>query len=318
MKKKTVLQQTGEDVPYFSDGSQKQLRLLGKKGFNQIRLFVCMLANDWGSQSLYDIVDETTFPQAHSVGDTTDISDNEKGKRLLDAISSQMRRELGSTFGWSANDIIFNRWLFDNRAARQMGVYQATRVLSEHYSTNIAKLGSNDKENAFLHKARMNSFAINPRSFLFPSAEGSYKEGLKLFENYKKDLDKGSAVYNCRSDDLYSSFNLLVGESMLGYALGLLNNAQDIPFYELDNRIYEVQGIALVVRDVINALYTLYPEIAARNNAENMQVAMDALNRICTYNPLYITSKFNSGELIVAYLLNAKNRLEDIRNSIRM
>ena len=45
---------------------------------------------------------------------------------------------------------------------------------------------------------------------------------------------------------------------------------------------------------------------------------MDYMNRICTYNPLYITSKVNSGELIISYVLFAKNRLEDIRDSIRM
>ena len=37
-----------------------------------------------------------------------------------------------------------------------------------------------------------------------------------------------------------------------------------------------------------------------------------------TYDPLYITSKVNSGELIISYVLFAKNRLEDIRNSIRI
>ena len=45
---------------------------------------------------------------------------------------------------------------------------------------------------------------------------------------------------------------------------------------------------------------------------------MDCLNRICTYDPLYITSSFNSGELILSYLMFAKARLEDIRDSIRI
>ena len=99
---------------------------------------------------------------------------------------------------------------------------------------------------------------------------------------------------------------------------GLLENAQNMPFYELDNRIYEVQGIALVLRDFINTLYVLYPEIRAKNNESNMAAAMDCLNRICTYDPLYITSSFNSGELILSYLMFAKARLEDIRDSIRI
>ena len=110
----------------------------------------------------------------------------------------------------------------------------------------------------------------------------------------------------------------VIGENLLGYALGLLQNTQDLSFYELDNKIYEVQGIVLVVRDFINTIYQLYPEINNKGNAENMEAAMNYMNRICTYDPFYITAKLNSGELIISYVLFAKNRLEDIRNSIKM
>ena len=208
--------------------------------------------------------------------------------------------------------------MLDNRAYRQYGVYHATKVLMDLYSMTIAKLGTNDRENELLYKARLNNFAIDPRSFLFPSAESSYKKGLKLIEQYKAQLDKGTAVYNCRTDDLYASFDLVIGEDLLGYALGLLQNTQEQPFYTLDNRIYEVQGIVLVVRDFVNALYQLYPEIREKGNANNMAAALDYMNRICSYDPMYITSKLNSGELIISYVLFAKNRLEDIRNSIRI
>ncbi|MBO6171290.1 MAG: DUF2333 domain-containing protein, partial [Desulfovibrio sp.] len=62
----------------------------------------------------------------------------------------------------------------------------------------------------------------------------------------------------------------------------------------------------------------LYPEIKAKNNEENMAVAMDYMNRICTYDPLYITSTVNSGELILSYLLFAKARIADIMTSLRI
>ena len=273
----------------------------------------------WGLQRAYSAIDATTFPDPMPIPAEADkLPDTEKGKILLDSITFQMRRELNSTFGWSLNDIIFNRFIMDNRAYRQYGVYHATRVLLDLYSSQIAKLGSSDRESEFLYKARINSFAIDPRSFMLPSAEGSYKKGFKLLEDYKKSLDNGTGVFNCRSDDLYASFVAVTGENMLGYALGLLQNAQGMPFYTLDNRIYEVQGIVLVVRDFISALYELYPEISSKGNAGNMAAAIEYMNRICTYDPLYITSKVNSGELIISYVLFAKNRLEDIRNSIRI
>ena len=296
-----------------------KMRVVLKTLAVQACLLVGILVVVWGLQRVYAMVDTTTFPDPVAVPENADqLSDNEKGKILLDAITHQLRYELNSPFGWSFNDIVFNRFVLDNRAYRQYGVYHATKFLLDLYSSQIAKLGSSDRESEFLYKARINSFAMDPRSFMFPSAEGSYKKGLKLLEQYKDSLDKGTGVYNCRTDDLYASFDLVIGENLLGYALGLLENSQELPFYTLDNRIYEVQGIVLVVRDFISALYDLYPEIRAKNNESNMAAAMDCLNRICTYDPLYITSSFNSGELILSYLMFAKARLEDIRDSIRI
>lgn len=273
----------------------------------------------WGAQKLYSGVDRTRFPDVMELPENpAALPDNEKGKILLDAITHQMRRELDSSFGWTFNDIIFNRFFMDNRAYREYGVYHATKFLLDLYATQIARLGSSDRESEYLYKARINNFAIDPRSFMFPSAEGSYEKGLKLLEQYKQSLDNGKGIYNVRSDDLYASFVTVTGENLLGHALGLLENSQQMPFYELDNRIYEVQGMVLVLRDFLNTLYELYPEIRAKNNADNMASAMSYLNRICNYDPLYITSFFNSGELIVSWLLFARARLEDIRDSIRI
>jgi len=273
----------------------------------------------WGSQRLYAKFDQTTFPEAVAVPENAaQLPENEKGKILLDAITHQMRRELDSPLGWTFNDVIFNRFFFDNRAYRQYGVYHATKFLLDLYSTQIAKLGSSDRESEFLYKARINSFAIDPRSFMFPSAEGAYEKGFKLLEQYKQSLDNGKGIYNARTDDLYASFVTVTGENLLGHALGILENSQEMSFHELDNRIYEVQGMVLVLRDFISTLYELYPEIRAKNNEENMASAMQYLTRICKYDPLYITSYFNSGELVVSWLLFAKARLEDIRDSIRI
>lgn len=291
------------------------LRTVGIQLALLLILFLCL----WGSQKIYGWIDRPVFPEPVALPENpASLTENEKGKILLDAITHQMRTELDSPFGWTFNDIVFNRFFFDNRAYRQYGVYHATKFLLDLYSSQIAKLGASDRESDFLYKARINNFAIDPRSFWFPSAEGSYKKGLKLLDQYKESLDSGKGTYNCRTDDLYASFVTATGENLLGYSLGLLENSQQMPFYELDNRIYEVQGIVLVLRDFIHTLYELYPEIKSKNNSDNMAAAMEYMNRICEYDPLMITSFFNSGELIVSYLLFARARLEDIRDSIRM
>ncbi len=296
-----------------------KLRIVWHTLLVQCGIFIALVFVFWGAQRMYAAIDPTRFPEPCAMpAEAASLPDNDKGKLLIDAITHQMRYELGSTFGWSINDILFNKYVLDNRAYRQYGVYHATKFLVDIYSTQIAKLGASDRENEYLYKARLNYFSLNPRKFLFPSAEGSYEKGLKLIAQYKKSLDDGKGVYNCRTDDIYASLQLLVGENMLGYAQGLLENAQDIPLYTLDNRIYEIQGMVLVMRDFLNALYRLYPEIKAKNNEENMAVAMDYMNRICTYDPLYITSTVNSGELVLSYLLFAKARIADIMTSLRI
>ena len=285
----------------------------------QALIFAAILVVMWGSQKLYGMIDPVVFPQGNVLkAEMSALPENEKGKILLDSITFQMRRELHSPFGWSANDILFNKYVLDNRAYRQFGVYVATKTLLDHYSMVIAKLGSNDRESDDLHKARLNYFSINPQKFWFPSAEGSYEDGLKLLEAYKTGLDTGKSVYNCRADDVYSAFNLILGDNVMGYALGQLQDSQNLPFYTLDNRIYEAQGVALVVRDYVAALYTLYPEVCGKNNEGNMNKVIQYLDMIATYNPLYITATVNSGELIISYLMFVKNRLEDIRDSIRI
>lgn len=297
------------------------LVIAGKTLSIQVILFCAILLVVWGAQKVYSFIDPVSFPHAYQVTAAEGMNDHEKGKQLVDALTARMRYELDSTFGWSANDILFNKYVLDNRAYRQFGTYVATKMLLDHYSTVIAKLGNNDRENDSLYSARLNYFAISPKRWgilFFPSAESSYEKGLKLVDQYKRELDEGKAVYNCRTDDIYSAFNLVLGETVFGYALGLLQNSQDLPFYTLDNRIYEAQGVMLVVRDYIKALYELYPEIATKNNEANMQEALRYLDLISDYNPMYITSAFNSGELIISYMLFARNRLTDIRDSIRI
>ncbi len=299
----------------------KYFLVAGRVIATQIILLIAIFSFVWGSQKLYSLVDKVVFPTPAPINLTENTTEIEKGVELLDSITYQLRYELDSTFGWTANDIIFNKYILDNRSYRQYGVYNATKTIFDYYSTTIAKLGSNDRENDDLYQSRMNHFALSPSrwGFLFiPSAEGSYKKGLNLIEDYKKDLLNNEAIYNCRPDDIYNAFDLILSDRLLGYAIGLLQNSESTSFTGLDNKIYEVQGMVIVIRDFFNALYVLYPETAGKNNEENYQVAMRYLDAVCSYNPLLVTSVFNSTELVISYLLFARNRIEDIKESIRI
>ncbi len=301
--------------------SKERAKIIGKTLITQVTTFCVIIGLAFGTQSLFSFIDEVAFPY-QELQIPEDVSEKEKGVILIDSITKQLRYELNSTFGWTANDMLFNYYIMDNRAYRQFGVYSATKTIFDHFSTNIAKLGSSAKENDDLYATRMNHLALAPSKwgYLFiPSAESAYSKGLSLVEKYKKDLLNDKAIYNCRSDDIYSSLQLITGDRLLGLAIGILqNDAGDEMFWETDNRIYEAQGIAIVVRDFFDALYKLYPDVTQKGNKDNYDVAMRYLNDICEYDPLFVLNSLNSRELIISYLLFAKNRIEDIMHSIRI
>lgn len=211
----------------------------------------------------------------------------------------------------------------DNRAYRQIGIYNATRIMVDVYSRIIAKLGNNDREDENLYRAKTSYFPISPTRWGFlgvrEGSESAYNKGFKEIEKYKANLLAGKATYNCKTDDIYNALITMTGDQILGYALGLLESSDELPWYTLDNRIYEAQGMALVVRDFLWAVYKLYPQISQKNNETNFAKAMYYLNKICTYDPIYIANNpFNNGAVVRSYLLNVKNRLDDIANSLKI
>lgn len=274
-------------------------------------------------QSLYGKIDQKIFPEPATLHITDQMSENDRGIELLNAIVHQVKFELDSTFGWTANDIIFSPYILDNRAYRQFGVYNSTRVLIDVYSRVIAKLGNNDREDKNLYRAKSSYFTLSPARWgifgISESAESSYKKGLRELETYKNNLRLGKATYNCKTDDIHTALITITGDQMLGYALGLLENSEDLPWYTLDNRIYEAQGMAIVIRDFLNAIYQLYPQISQKNNETNFQQAMYYLDKICEYDPIWISNMpFNNGAVVRSFLLNVKNRMEDVANSLRI
>ncbi len=287
----------------------------------QVVIFLVIVAIVWGTQKLYAMIDPVVFPLPAPVSYSQGMTEERKALDIIDIITYRLKYELGSFFGWTANDILFSKWVFDNRAYRQYGVYTATKVLFDFYAIELAKSGTNSRENQHLYEARMNCFALSPSRWgilFLPSAESSYKKGLRRIEEYKKELTTNNAVYNCRPDDVYNAFQLMLSDKLLGFAIGLLEDPQSSTFSGLDDKIYKAQGITLVVRDFFNAMYVLYPDIAANGNEVNYRDVMRHLTSICTYNPLIITSAFNSGELVLSYLVFARNGIEDIKDSIRI
>jgi len=312
-----------------------QMTVFGKRLVLVLMAFILIwpltVAVCWIVYRGYTWLDPTKFPQLDaSVNELMDrvkpeSPEPEKGAALAAAAVNRLEAEMGSTFGWSVNDLLISptRWL-DNRANRQRGTIFATRMLVNFYSTNLAKYGKVDEENESLKAAREKHFAFTETSWWFPSSESEYRKGLSLVERYQTDLLKGNAVYNMRSDDIYNLLDFIIGSQFLDQPLGLLVQPdEEVPYTKLDDRIYYTQGVILVLRDFLRTFIYLYPEVKAKGGQENIRIAFNDMDKICTFDPLMVLRGRHDSVMadhrgkVARYLIAVRERINDVTQSIR-
>ena len=285
----------------------------------------------WLADRAYTSIDPSRFPFDGSKVHATiqklkpDSSEAEKGAALAQAMINRMEEELNSPFGWSVNDLWISptRWL-DNRANRQRGVIFATRMLVTFYATHLAKYGTVDAENEWLKEAREKRFAFSEDNWWLPSSEGEYRKGIELVQKYETALKDGKAVYNMRTDDMYNLFTFILSNQFLDQPLGLLVQAtEDVPYTELDDRIYYTQGVILVLRDFLWATVQLYPSIREKGGNENIRIAFQEMERVCTFDPLVVMRGRHDSIMadhrgkMASYVISIRERLNDVAQSIR-
>ncbi|MDQ7831873.1 MAG: DUF2333 family protein [Desulfovibrionaceae bacterium] len=280
--------------------------------------------------SLYDAVDPTRFAEVdESVKALTqNVGENsppqEKGAILAEAIIHQLERELGSTFGWSANDILPTRFL-DNRASRQKGVIFSTRMLIRFFSTRCSKHGAMGAEHEGLKAAREKRlvYAEDIWGFFHSSTESEYKKGIELVRQYQKELAAGTAVFNLRTDDIYDLMTYITGREFLDQPMGLLIQSGDVvSFSEEDDHVYYAQGAMLVVRDFLYALVKCYPSIGQKGGEENLKEAFRAMDKICSFDPPFVVEGSHDSMLadhrgkMARYYVTVLTRLNDVTQSV--
>jgi hypothetical protein len=285
----------------------------------------------WVVYKGYTIIDTTRFPELDEnitvllQKTSADSSQSQKGAALSASIRNRLDQEMNSTFGWSVNDLIISptRWL-DNRANRQRGTIFATRMLTNFFSTNLAKYGKVDAENDQLKEAREKYFAFTSDSWWFPSSEKQFKKGISLLKQYESDLTEGNAIFNLRTDDMYNLFEFIISNQFIDQPLGLLVQSNDeVPYSKLDDRIYYTQGVILVLRDVLRTFIHLYPEVKEKGGEENIRIALREMDRICTFDPLIVLRGDHDSIMadhrgkMAKYLISVRERINDLAQSIK-
>lgn len=285
----------------------------------------------WTVYKAYTIVDQTRFPELDQNVQTVlaktspDSPDPQKGAALAASIRNRLEQEMDSAFGWSVNDLVISptRWL-DNRGNRQRGTIFATRMLTMFFSTNLAKYGKVDAENEQLKEARETYFAFTADSWWFPSSENQFEKGIALVKKYESDLVNEKAIFNLRTDDMYNLLAFMISKQFLDQPLGLLVQSNDeVPYTDLDDRVYYTQGIILVLRDVLRTFVHLYPKIKEKGGEENIRIAFREMDEICTFDPLLVTRGDHDSILadhrgkMARYLIAIRERIDDLAQSIK-
>lgn len=278
----------------------------------------------------YTLIDRTKFPNMDAGLKETlaktppTASEAEKGVVMSMALRNRLEKEMSSAFGWSVNDLWISptAWL-DNRANRQKGTIFAVRMLLGFSATNLSKLGNVDAENPLLKEAREKRLAFTEDSWWFPSTEKEYRNGLQLMRQYEADLIADRAVFNMRSDDRYDILMFITSKQFLDQPLGLLvQSNSEVPYFDIDDRIYYTQGVILVLRDVLTALFHLYPEISQKGGVDNIQTAMRGIERICSFDPLIVLRGNHDSVMadhrgkMARYLIEVRERLSDVAQSV--
>jgi hypothetical protein len=311
-----------------------RITTLGKRIILSLLAFVLIWPLTVGVYTLvykgYTLIDRTTFPSLDAKLKETldktppDAPETEKGAALSMALRNRLNKEMTSAFGWSVNDLWISptRWL-DNRGNRQKGTIFALRMLLGFSATHLSKLGAVDAENPLLKEAREKRFAFTEDSWWFPSTESEYRKGIALMQQYEADLLANNAVFNMRSDDRYDLLSYITGKQFLDQPLGLLvQSNSEVSYTELDDRIYYTQGVVLVLRDVLTAIFHLYPEISEKGGAENIRIAMRGINQICIFDPLIVLRGDHDSVMadhrgkMARYLIEVRERLNDVAQSI--
>ncbi|GGW91751.1 DUF2333 family protein [Alteromonas halophila] len=126
------------------------------------------------------------------------------GFTITTAMIEVSRTLLEKPGGYLANDVTPPSVLLDNIPAWEFGVLEMVRDLSLSMRKDFSRSQSQSMENPFLTKAHP-QFNMNHRSWLFPSAESYYKEGIDYLREYRSHLvdgqDSDSQFYT-RADNL--------------------------------------------------------------------------------------------------------------------
>lgn len=185
-------------------------------------------------------------------------------------------------------------WFMDNMPNWEFGVLTQIRDFSKALRNEIGRSQTLDQENKDLSEAEPR-FNVNNYSWLIPSAEGEYQNGIQYWENYLGDIvdpNKTNAQFFSRADNLREWLKVVarrlgslskrlsasVGENRVNVDLAGEGGAESstpqdsisvtrTPWLEIDDVFYEARGTCWALIHLFRAIETDFAGVLKDKNA---------------------------------------------------
>jgi len=251
--------------------------------------------------------------------------------------------------GFLSNDVTPPSVLLDNMPNWEFGVLVQVRDLARALRNDMSRSQSQSLEDKDLMVAEP-QFSISNTSWMFPSAEGSYRKGIKALQSYLDrlvDADATNAQFYTRADNLRNWLQIvekrLGGLSQrLSASVGQMRVNTDLagdaeatrstptpddfviqtPWTEIDDNFFEARGSAWALLHFLKAVEIDFDQVLRKKNAvvsmrqiiRELEATQDAIWSPVILNGSGFGFVANHSLVMASYISRANAAIIDLRN----
>jgi hypothetical protein len=251
--------------------------------------------------------------------------------------------------GYLSNDVMPPSVLLDNMPNWEFGVLVQVRDLARALRNDMSRSQSQSLEDKDLMVAEP-QFNINNESWVFPSSEGSYREGIKALDSYLArlvDTDATNAQFFTRADNLRNWLQIvekrLGGLSQrLSASVGQLRINTDLagdaeatnststpdelivktPWTKIDDNFFEARGSAWALLHFLKAVEIDFAAVLRKKNAvvslrqiiRELESTQDPIWSPIILNGSGFGFVANHSLVMASYISRANAAIIDLRN----
>jgi hypothetical protein len=216
------------------------------------------------------------------------------GYATTTSLIATMETLLDKPGGWLSNDIMPPSVMMDNMPAFEFGALEQARDLALTMRKEFSRSQSQSTADDDLLRAHSN-LNIDNTSWLVPSAEGEYRDAIKLLKLYRakiSDAENNNAQFYARADNLNEwlkevqkrlgsisqNLSASVGQERLNTDLagdisarqstpGLSSNEIKTSWWKIDDVFYQSRGSAWALLNFMRAIEVDFADVLENKNA---------------------------------------------------